>query len=472
MKRLRRTPARRENRHASDRTAQSPAGPGCGGAELRGARELVAGAVVSTGSAEPRSGSGLRRAARLDAVGRHRPGRRRHPDVQHARVRRLRHGADERAIHVHAGAAKLAVVSRGEPQQPDLPEHERAADRRAGVPGPSAQRLPVRARRHVRAARVLRAVSGNGSELREAAAGGRRDLLLGGARAGSSCGGDLGHAAVRGSAAAERHAGVSAGRRGVARDPGARRGAAAAAHAADQVEQRRAAGFRLSRAVEQARQRRAAGVAAEPRGDSARVLRLCGGLPRARAGRASRAAAARGDSGGITHAGGRGERARAGHGPGVHVDRASGVGAQSSVLRDEQRADVHPGRTGQHVAGAQRRGEVPRACRRSAVSAAVDDAASRSAGHPERDGGGSGDVGSAYRQARADSRAFPLGPLQDDRGGCVVLDTRVAGMGGQGLGRDRDAAGRAGSARHVCRRRSRSAARDGHRLQRREPDAL
>ncbi len=96
----------------------------------------------------------------------------------------------------------------------------------------------------------------------------------------------------------------------------------------------------------------------------------------------------------------------------------------------------------------------------------------RSAGHPERDGGGSGDVGSAYRQARADSRAFPLGPLQDDRGGCVVLDSRDAGMGGQGLGRDRDAAGRAGSHRRVCRRRSRSAARDGHRLQRRKPDAL
>ncbi|KGC29396.1 Rhs element Vgr family protein [Burkholderia pseudomallei] len=51
-------------------------------------------------------------------------------------------------------------------------------------------------------------------------------------------------------------------------------------------------------------------------------------------------------------------------------------------------------------------------------------------------------------------------------------DSRDAGMGGQGLGRARDAAGRAGSHRRVCRRRSRPAARDGHRLQRRKPDAL
>jgi hypothetical protein len=77
-----------------------------------------------------------------------------------------------------------------------------------------------------------------------------------------------------------------------------------------------------------------------------------------------------------------------------------------------------------------------------------------------------------HRQVRAGEGAVPLGSAGQEGSEQLVLDPRVASVGGQGLGRGLDAAHRPGGDRRLPRRRSRSADHHRPRLQRREPAAV
>ena len=85
---------------------------------------------------------------------------------------------------------------------------------------------------------------------------------------------------------------------------------------------------------------------------------------------------------------------------------------------------------------------------------------------------GPGGRGDLHRQVRPREGAVPLGPARQEGREQLVLDPRVAPVGGQELGRDRDATHRAGSHRRFPRRRSRSADHHRPRLQRRADAAV
>src|SRR5438552_14510235 len=102
--------------------------------------------------------------------------------------------------------------------------------------------------------------------------------------------------------------------------------------------------------------------------------------------------------------------------------------------------------------------------------AAVSSAASH--GDPEdlwrANGGGGGTEGRGdlHGQVRAGQGSVPLGPLWEERSGQLLLDARIAAMGGEGMGVGIGAAYRAGGDRGFPGWRSGPADRHGQGVQR------
>ncbi len=108
----------------------------------------------------------------------------------------------------------------------------------------------------------------------------------------------------------------------------------------------------------------------------------------------------------------------------------------------------------------------------AAVPAEADHAEAVRAGPADRGRRRAGRRGDLHRQVRPGEGAVPLGPARQEGREQLVLDPRVAPVGRQELGRDRDAAHRPGSDRRLPRRRSRSADHHRPRLQRRADAAV
>ena len=160
--------------------------------------------------------------------------------------------------------------------------------------------------------------------------------------------------------------------------------------------------------------------------------------------------------------------------PAAHARR---VPARRSELRApgrgrEPRSGVQ--RLRRHVRG--RRGELPLQLRRDVDQAAVppeaDHAEAVRPGAADRGGRRSGRRRDLHRQVRPREGAVPLGPARQEGREQLVLDPRVASLGGEGLGLGRHAANRPGSDRRFPRGRSRSADHHRARLQRGEPAAV